>query len=395
MEKEFLDKVKDSTAVQIWFEKTQQEKSDSLTEGYMLELWDFTRIGVAQNYLQELKEILDQWDDETKRLFYREYGDLRKVDLVPTVEEYTTLFYFLRIQADKAYSRVANISAFLKRLMSITEMSEQWKRVDDFALSIYGLVIFPKALGHIDEAALDLFDRLDKTKVENVSYQVFTENYSPLKEFVATSSQYNISEEKWMAILQSLQDEDVEWRAPWMILDKILYRCGDFDWFILATQGLAQSEFAYKGDNYKKNGHEISNAWNQTHKMKRFTANPMTTPEYDWWWSKKVNENKLEAEKMRKEKNKAEEDLDSLKTDYKKLRLSMRIAGLEDALERDLLESRNENVGLRAQVEELERSLHQYCSCNSVIELKASLTKIEELKGKIEELEVALQNCEL
>ncbi|MBA0842324.1 hypothetical protein Goarm_002155 [Gossypium armourianum] len=37
---------------------------------------------------------------------------------------------------------------------------------------------------------------------------------------------------------------------------------------------------------------------------------------------------KLEAEKLRKGKNKAEEDLDSLKTDYKKLRLSMRKAGL-------------------------------------------------------------------
>ncbi|MBA0661932.1 hypothetical protein Goklo_006154 [Gossypium klotzschianum] len=31
-----------------------------------------------------------------------------------------------------------------------------------FALSIYGLVIFPRALGHIDEAISDLFDRLDK-----------------------------------------------------------------------------------------------------------------------------------------------------------------------------------------------------------------------------------------
>ncbi|MBA0576452.1 hypothetical protein Golob_027266 [Gossypium lobatum] len=76
--------------------------------------------------------------------------------------------------------------------MSITGMSEQWvaarmkqkrdskcipwknlrdlilvhpdvrKRVDIFTLSIYGLVVFPKALGHVDEAALDLFDRLDK-----------------------------------------------------------------------------------------------------------------------------------------------------------------------------------------------------------------------------------------
>ncbi|MFQ6655944.1 hypothetical protein Gotur_026266, partial [Gossypium turneri] len=36
------------------------------------------------------------------------------------------------------------------------------KRVDIFSLSFYGLVIFPKALGHVDEATSDLFDRLDK-----------------------------------------------------------------------------------------------------------------------------------------------------------------------------------------------------------------------------------------
>ncbi|MBA0817559.1 hypothetical protein Gohar_028384, partial [Gossypium harknessii] len=33
-----------------------------------------------------------------------------------------------------------------------------------------------------------------------------------------------------MAILQNLGDEDVEWKAPWMVPDEILYRCGDFDW---------------------------------------------------------------------------------------------------------------------------------------------------------------------
>ncbi|MBA0667799.1 hypothetical protein Goklo_000830 [Gossypium klotzschianum] len=65
----------------------------------------------------------------------------------------------------------------------------------------------------------------------------------------------------------------------------------------------------------------MSNAWNQTHRMKRLAVGPMTTPEYNEWW-------KLEVEKLRKRKNKAKEDLDSLKTDYKKLRLSMRITGL-------------------------------------------------------------------
>ncbi|MFQ6666742.1 hypothetical protein Gotur_032989 [Gossypium turneri] len=66
MEKGFLDKVEDSAAVRIWSEKTQQKKGNSLTEGYMSELWDFTRISVTQNNLQELKEVWDQWDDEIK-----------------------------------------------------------------------------------------------------------------------------------------------------------------------------------------------------------------------------------------------------------------------------------------------------------------------------------------
>ncbi|MBA0756355.1 hypothetical protein Gogos_020983 [Gossypium gossypioides] len=211
MEKGFLDKVEDNAAVQTWSETTQQEKGDSLAEGYVSELWDFTRVSVTQNSLQELKEIWDRWNDEIKQLFYSSYGDLPyllglkvdkhlfralaqfwnpayscfsfgKVDLVPTVEEYTALLRCLKIQVDKAYSRAANVPIFLKKLMNITGMSEQWvtarikqkgdskcvpwknlkdlilahpdtrKRVDVFALGIYGLVIFPKALGHVDEA---------------------------------------------------------------------------------------------------------------------------------------------------------------------------------------------------------------------------------------------------
>ncbi|MBA0834530.1 hypothetical protein Goarm_006874, partial [Gossypium armourianum] len=49
------------------------------------------------------------------------------------------------------------------------------------------------------------------------------------------------------------------------------------------TQGLAQCEFAYRGDNYKKKVREILSAWSQTYRRKRFAVNLMTTPEYDWW----------------------------------------------------------------------------------------------------------------
>ncbi|KAG8496264.1 hypothetical protein CXB51_009233 [Gossypium anomalum] len=102
----------------------------------------------------------------------------RRVNLVPTVEEYMALLYCPNIQADKAYSIAINVPTFLKKLMSIMGMNEKWvaarikqkgdthpdmkKRVDVFALSIYGLVVFPKALGHVDEAVSNLFDRFDK-----------------------------------------------------------------------------------------------------------------------------------------------------------------------------------------------------------------------------------------
>ncbi|MBA0607247.1 hypothetical protein Godav_019581 [Gossypium davidsonii] len=36
------------------------------------------------------------------------------------------------------------------------------KKVNVFSLSIYGLMIFPRALGYIDETVTDLFDRLDR-----------------------------------------------------------------------------------------------------------------------------------------------------------------------------------------------------------------------------------------
>ncbi|MBA0756364.1 hypothetical protein Gogos_021478 [Gossypium gossypioides] len=61
-----------------------------------------------------------------EKRFLDKVEDNAVVDLVPTVEEYTTLLCYPMIQVDKAYSRVANVPTFLKRLMNITGMSEQW-----------------------------------------------------------------------------------------------------------------------------------------------------------------------------------------------------------------------------------------------------------------------------
>ncbi|KAG8480507.1 hypothetical protein CXB51_024678 [Gossypium anomalum] len=524
MENEFLSKVEDNAAVRAWLEKLQSEKGDSLAEGYISELQDFTRINVTQNELQELRDVWASWDEGTKQLFYQSYGDIfylldirvdkhlfrvmvqfwnsaykcftfGEVDLVPTIEEYTALLRCLKVQVRKTYARVFNGQTFAKKLMSISGMSEPWltariqqkgdskcipwenlrdlvlthpderKRVDIFALSIYGLVIFPKALRHMDEAVIDLFDHLEKgitpvpailaetfrslstcqrtgegrfigcaqllmvwfhghfCKVDKVSYRVFSKCYSPLREEAAIQRREDITEKKWIEILQDLKEGDIEWRVYWMVSDEIMYRCGA---------------------HYKKKVWELSDAWKQTRWMKRLAVGAMITPEYDGWFKKRVNDNvprpslkntrltmeqlqiapseleiikqdfekksselgkkieqleeekmhlrldadvqRSEAEKWRKGKTKAEKDLDILKTDYKKLRLSMRTVGLE---------SRNEQSELRARIVELEKSLRQYQNRNTIMELRASLSKIEEMKGRIEELETSLKNCEI
>ncbi|KAG8502295.1 hypothetical protein CXB51_002162 [Gossypium anomalum] len=76
------------------------------------------------------------------------------------------------------------------------------KKVNVLALCIYGLVIFPKAIGHIDEAVVDLFDRIvwfysHFWKLEKVPYRVFFEGYSPLKEAETTPRRDDITEESF------------------------------------------------------------------------------------------------------------------------------------------------------------------------------------------------------
>ncbi|MFQ6660432.1 hypothetical protein Gotur_028962, partial [Gossypium turneri] len=131
IDKGFLDKVEDNAAVRAWSETTQHEKCDSLAEGYVSELWDFTRISVTQDSLQELKEIWDQWNNEWVASRIKQKGDSKCIP----------------------WKNLKDI---------ILAHPDTKRRIDVFTLSIYGLVVFPKALGHVDEAVTDLFDRLDR-----------------------------------------------------------------------------------------------------------------------------------------------------------------------------------------------------------------------------------------
>ncbi|KAH1122305.1 hypothetical protein J1N35_005465 [Gossypium stocksii] len=96
--------------------------------------------------------------------------------------------------------------------------------------------------------------------------------------------------EEYVAVLHCSKEEDIEWRAPLLVPDKILYRCGSFDWVPLLGIWGAMGILLW-GDNYKKRVKEISNAWNQTRRMKRLAVGSMTTLEYNRWLSKRINDN--------------------------------------------------------------------------------------------------------
>ncbi|MFQ6660468.1 hypothetical protein Gotur_028982 [Gossypium turneri] len=122
MEKGFLDKVEDNTAVRTWSETMQREKGDSLADGQLF----YNNYGDLP-YLLDVKvdkhlfRALTQFWNPAYSCFT--FG---KVDLVPTIDEYVALLRCTKFQVDRVYSRAVNMPTFSKKLMSITGMSEQW-----------------------------------------------------------------------------------------------------------------------------------------------------------------------------------------------------------------------------------------------------------------------------
>ncbi|MBA0876126.1 hypothetical protein Goshw_003771 [Gossypium schwendimanii] len=109
-----------------------------------------------------------------------------------------------------------------------------------------------------------------------------------------------------------------------------------------------------------------------------------------------VDVQKLEADKLRKGKNKWRDEIREERNRSDRWeRKFQEVQARNEALESSLSESQKEKEELKDRIVELEGSLRQHRSRNSVIELKASLSKIEEMKGKIEELKAVLRSCEI
>ncbi|KAG8500458.1 hypothetical protein CXB51_004251 [Gossypium anomalum] len=308
-----------------------REKGDSLVEGSIANLPEHTTVNVRQNNLEDLVRVWNQWDSDTRGIFTERYGDIAHLitirvdeqliqamvrfwdpayqcftfnqeDMTPTIEEYAALLRIDNVQFGKIYVKEPKPLTFRKKLVRLTDMTDAWaekqikkknetvcipwsslrelvlshldtlKRVNLFALAIYGLFIFPKVLGHIEVAVFDFFERLKQGvnpvptilaetfrslstcrrigkgrfigcaqllnvwifshfwKVERTPFHMFSKTFAPLEAYLKKEWPREVTEQHWVSVFQNLRAEDITWRAPWIRPSVLLYKCGGQDW---------------------------------------------------------------------------------------------------------------------------------------------------------------------
>ncbi|KAG8501927.1 hypothetical protein CXB51_004587 [Gossypium anomalum] len=303
MEESIIQTTEKNTVVRDWFLKIQKKKGDSLVEGCIANLPEHVTVNVRQNNLEDLVRIWNQWDSDTKGIFVERYGDIAHLiainvderliqamvrfwdpayqcftfnqeDMTPTIEEYATLLRIDNMQFYKIYVKEPKPMTFKKKLMRLTDMTDTWaekqikkknetscipwfslrdlvlnhpdmlKRVNLFALAIYGLIVFPRVLGHIEVAVVDFFEKLKQGinpvptilaetfrslsicrrkgegrfigcaqllnvwilshfwKVERTPFHMFSKTFSPLEAYLEKEWPKEVTEQQWVSVFR-------------------------------------------------------------------------------------------------------------------------------------------------------------------------------------------------
>ncbi|MFQ6655919.1 hypothetical protein Gotur_026253, partial [Gossypium turneri] len=236
---------------------------------------------------------------------------------------------------------------FKKKLMKLTGMTDTWtekqikkknevssvpwfslwelvqnhpdvlKRVDLFALAVYGLIVFPKVLGHIEVAVVDFFEKLRQRinpvptilaetfrslnncrkkgerrfigcvqllndwifshfwKVKRTPFHMFSKTFAPSEAHLEKGWPKDVTEQYWVSVFQNLRAEDITWRAPWIRPSILLYKS--------VTDGLAQLKFAFTGEGYMKRLLDTTNSWRKIYLMELALYADTITVDYDIW----------------------------------------------------------------------------------------------------------------
>ncbi|MFQ6646753.1 hypothetical protein Gotur_019074 [Gossypium turneri] len=227
---------------------------------------------------------------------------------------------------------------FKKKLMKLTGMTDTWaekqikkknevscvpwfslqelvqnhpdilKRVDLFALAVYGLIIFPKVLGHIEVTVVDFFKKLRQRikpvptilaetfrslnncrkrgeghfigctqllnvwilshfwKVERTPFHMFSKTFALLEAHLEKDWPNDVTKQHWGGVGY----------APLMVQRQFASRQ-----FVPVTDGLAQSEFAFTGEGYMKKVRDTANSWRKIYLMELALYADTITVNYD------------------------------------------------------------------------------------------------------------------
>ncbi|MBA0670151.1 hypothetical protein Goklo_029522, partial [Gossypium klotzschianum] len=245
-------------------------------EGYTSDLPERVTSNARQNDLEDLTRIWKQWDSNTRGIFTEKYEDIAHLIAV-NLNDCVPWFSLQEL---------------------VQNRPDVLKRVDLFALAIYGQIIFPKVLGHVE--------------------------------------------------VTNIRAEDITWREPWIRPSILLYKCGNQDWvpllglwggvvyaplmiqrqfasrqFVPVTNGLAQSKFAFTSKGYMKRVRDTANSWRKIYLMElALYVDTITEENYQLKIDVQIEISKIE--KVQKEVEVTRKDLRDLHLENKKLRGTIR-----------------------------------------------------------------------
>ncbi|PPD71362.1 hypothetical protein GOBAR_DD31756 [Gossypium barbadense] len=256
------------------------------------------------------------------------------------------------------------------------------KRVNLFALAIYGLIVFPKVLGHVEVTVVDFLERLSHFwKVECTHFHMFSKTFTPLEAHLEKDWPKDIIEQHWVSLLGL-------WGGVGYAL-LMIQRLFTLGQFALVTDGLAQSEFAFTGEGYMKRVRDTANSWRKIYLIELALYDVTITLKID------VQIEKSKTEKVQKEVEVTRKDLRDLHLENKKLRGTIRNSGLGKSSVESKEELSNIKGGMKfwkvkvkkeeeratCAMIELRKKNVEYETVSA--ELTASQSEHQELKGKI------------
>ncbi|KAG8474567.1 hypothetical protein CXB51_031312 [Gossypium anomalum] len=266
MEELIIQTTEKNTVVQDWSLKTQKEKGDSLMEGCVSNLPEHVTVNVRQNNLEGLVRIWNQWDLDTRGIFAERYEDVANL-IATNVDERL-------IQAMiKKKNETSCIPWFSLRDLVLNH-PDMLKRVNLFALAIYGLIVFPKVLGHIEVALLNVWILSHFWKVERTPFHMFSKTFAPLEAYLEKEWPKEVTKQYWVSVFQNLRAEDVTWRAPWI---------------------RPSSEFAFTGEGYMKRVRDTAKSWKKIHLMELALYADTLTQDYYIWRKQRVNSQQISS----------------------------------------------------------------------------------------------------